>query len=145
MRYLSLRIVFHALLLYISHELPGVVSDNFVRSSWGTVTGEINERAENSPLSMPVNTYDEFITDSRDQSSTSRPLSSGLAAHRKRRVLRERLYPSLFTWSVNENMLAAVFSNVSKETLDLYLGTAGGEAMVGDRDDSDMVGLSAAS
>ena len=49
MKYLSLRVVFHALLFYISHELPGVVSDNFMRSSWGTVTGEINERAENSP------------------------------------------------------------------------------------------------
>ena len=81
MKYLSLRVVFHALLFYISHELPGVVSDNFMRSSCGTVTGEINERAGNSPSassSMPLNTYDEFSTDSRDQCSASRPLHLNL-------------------------------------------------------------------
>ena len=125
MQYLSLWIVFHALLFYVFHELPGVVSDDLMRFSWGLVTSEINERAENSPnasSSMPLNMMSSSpscTSDSRDQSSASRPLSSGLAAHRKTRVWRERLYPSVFTWSVNENMLAAGFSNVSKETLGL--------------------------
>ena len=92
------------------------------------------------PLNM-MSSSPSCTSDSRDQSSASRPLSSGLAAHRKTRVFLERLYPSLFTCSVNENMLAAVFSNVSKETLGLYRGAVG-EATDGDRDDTgDMVSI----
>ncbi|KAK2462425.1 hypothetical protein APHAL10511_005559 [Amanita phalloides] len=64
-------------------------------------------------------------SDSNDQSSASRPLSSELAAHRKTRVSRDRVYPSLLTRRVNENMLAAGFSKVSKETLGVYPGVEG--------------------
>lgn len=77
---------------------------------------------------MPLNTISSspfWHSASIAQSSACRPLSSGLDAHRKTRVLRLRAYPSDLTWSVNENMLAAGFSNVSNDTFGVYPCDAG--------------------
>jgi hypothetical protein len=124
---LPVRIVLDALLLDLQHQLPRLLPYAVVVflcrayiSVNGVKKGKEKANAPKTSSSIPRHTTSSSpscTSDSKLQSSASLPLSSGPAAHRKTRVLRVRAYPALLTCSVNENMDATGFSNVSKETL----------------------------
>ena len=81
----------------------------------------IPKKSSSTPRKI-ISSSPSWTKDSRHHSRASFPLSSALLAHKYTLVFRPRLYPSVFTCSVKLNMLAAGFSNVSNETLCVYVG-----------------------
>jgi hypothetical protein len=110
-------------------------STQITRGGISTKTQRAHQKNRpNSSISTPLHTINSspsWTRDSSDQSKASLPLSSGLAAHKKTRVLRVRLYPSDFDWRVKENMDAEAFSKVSKDTFGVKWGEFGGDVGAG--------------